>query len=130
MAEDVEHSLASLLRISDSLNSTFDLETLLDALGKETLELTGAEAGCAGLRTARGMSCNHFLRGTETIPFIYDCGPGIGWPGRALAKGSYYLTNDASRDSLITAQVRERFRVTSGMCIPILDSQRDIIAFF
>ena len=130
MAEDVEHSLASLLRISDSLNSTFDLETLLDALVKETLELTGAETGCAGLRTARGMSCNHFLRGTETIPFIYDCGPGIGWPGRALAKGSYYLTNDASRDSLITAQVRERFRVTSGMCIPILDSQRDVIAFF
>jgi K+-sensing histidine kinase KdpD len=130
MAEDVEHSLASLLRISDALNSTFELESLLDALVKQALELTGAETGCAGLRTAKGMSCNHFLRGTETIPFIYDCGPGIGWPGRALTQGSYYLTNDASSDPLMIPQVRERFGVRSGMCIPILDAQRDVIAFF
>jgi K+-sensing histidine kinase KdpD len=129
MAEDVEHSLASLLRITDSLNSTFDLESLLDSLVRQALELTGAETGCAGLRTARGMSCNHFLRGTDTIPFIYDCGPGIGWPGRALLQGSYYLTNDASCDLQMIPQVREKFAVRSGICIPILDGQKDVIAF-
>ncbi len=130
MAENVEQALASLLRISDRLNSTFDLESLLDALVKQALELAGAETGCAGLRTARGMSCNHFLRGTETIPFVYDCGPGIGWPGWALAQGTYYLTNDASRDPLIIPQVREKFGVRSGMCIPILDGRKNVIAFF
>ena len=102
MAEkELEHSLASLLRISDRLNSTFDLESLLDALVEEVLELTSAETGCAGLRTAKGMSCDHFLQGTDNVPFIYDCGPGIGWPGWALTHGTYYLTNDALHDSLI-----------------------------
>ncbi|MDQ2841013.1 MAG: GAF domain-containing protein, partial [Acidobacteriota bacterium] len=130
MAEEIEHSLASLLQISDILNSTFDLQSLLDALVEQALELTGAESGCAGLRTGKGMSCNHFLQGADRVPFIYDCGPGVGWPGHVLTDGTYYLTNDASHDSVIAPQVRERFGVKSGICIPILDAQKDVIAFF
>jgi hypothetical protein len=38
VVEDIEHSLASLLRISDILNSTFDLDSLLDALVEQALE--------------------------------------------------------------------------------------------
>lgn len=130
MAEAIEHSLASLLQISDSLNSTFDLQSLLGALVEQALELTGAETGCAGLRTGKGMSCDHFLQGTDRVPFIYDCGPGVGWPGHVLTHGTYYLTNDASHDSVIAPQVRARFSVKCGICIPILDAQKDVIAFF
>jgi K+-sensing histidine kinase KdpD len=130
VAEEIEHSLASLLRISDILNSTFDLQSLLDALVEQALELTGAETGCAGLRTGNGVSCNHFTQGTDRVPFIYDCEPGIGWPGHVLTHGTYYLTNDASHDLLIAPQVRDRFGVKSGICIPILDARKDVIAFF
>lgn len=130
VAEEIEHSLAALLRISDILDSSFDLQSLLDALVKQALELTGAESGCAGLRTGKGMSCNHFLHGTDRVPFIYDCGPGVGWPGHVLTDGIYYLTNDASHDSVIAPQIRERFGVKSGICVPILDAQKDVIAFF
>jgi K+-sensing histidine kinase KdpD len=128
--KELEHSLASLLRISEKLNSTFDLESLLDALVEEALELTGAESGCAGLRTAKGLLCNHFRGETGIVPFTHDCGPGIGWPGWVLTHGTYYLTNDALHDSLIVPEIRERFGVTSGMSIPILDSKKDVIGVF
>ena len=131
MAEkELEYSLTSLLRISDTLNSTFDLDSLLDALVEKVLELTSAESGCAGLRTAKGMSCGRFLQGACIVPFIYDCGPGIGWPGWVLTHRTYYVTNDALNDTVIVPEVRERFDVTSGMTIPILDSKKDVIAFF
>lgn len=128
--KELEHSLTSLLRISDSLNSTFDLESLLDALAKQVVEMTKAESGCAGLRTENGMSCDQVLQGKSIVPFTYDCTTGSGWSGWVLTHGTYYLTNDALKDMVILPEVRQRFGVTSGMSIPILDSRKDVIAFF
>ncbi len=127
--KELEYSLASLRRFSDRLNSTFDLESLLDALVEEVLELTNSETGCAGLRTPQGMSCDHFLHAGSIVPFRYRCEPGIGWPGWVLTQETYYLTNDALHDALIVPEVRERFGVTSGISIPIVDSQKDVIGF-
>jgi K+-sensing histidine kinase KdpD len=128
--KELEHSLASLLRISEKLNSTFDLESLLDALVEEALEMTEAKSGCAGLRTAKGLLSDHFREETGIVPFTYDCGPGIGWAGWVLTHGTYYLTNEAMHDPLIIREIRERFGVTSGMSIPILDSKEDVIGVF
>ena len=128
--KELEHSLTSLLRISDSLNSTFDLENLLETLGKQVIEMTHAESGCAGLRTENGMSCDHVLQGQSVVPFTYNCTTGSGWPGWILTHGTHYLTNDALKDVVILPEVRQRFSVTSGMSIPILDSKKDVIAFF
>jgi len=50
--------------------------------------------------------------------------------GWVLMQGTYYLTNDALHHPLIVPEVRERFGVTSGMSIPIIDSKKDVIAFF
>ena len=52
--KETEHSLRSLLRLSEKLNSAPDLDSLLDSLVEQLLELTGAESGCAGLRTSQG----------------------------------------------------------------------------
>jgi two-component system sensor histidine kinase KdpD len=109
-AKRLECSLTALLRLSDRFNSIFDLDGLLDALVEQAIELTDAESGCAGLRTASGL--------------------GTGWPGWVLTNGTFYLTNDALNDTVIAPEIRERFAVTSGMCIPILDSERSVIAYF
>jgi signal transduction histidine kinase len=133
VANELEHSLTSLLRLSDRLNSIFDLNNLLDALVEHILELTNAERGCAGLRTAEGMACNHFLQVSHGLAVVaelaYDCKPGTGWPGWVLANRIPYLTNEALNDTVIVPEIRERFRVTSGMCIPIVGSQKEVIAF-
>ena len=125
-ASELEHSLTSLLRLSDSLNSIFDLDTLLDALVGQMLELTDAQAGCAGLRTSNGISCGRFLQGSRMVPMMYE--PGSGWSGWVLTHGTSYLTNDALNDAVIVPEIRERFGVISGMSIPITDGQKDVIA--
>jgi K+-sensing histidine kinase KdpD len=127
--KELEHSLTSLLRLSDSLNSIFDLETLLDVLVEQMLELTDAQAGCAGLRTPNGMACNHFLQGSRVVPLMYECGPSSGWPGWVLTHGTCYLTNDALNDAVIVPEIRDRFGVISGMSIPIVDGEQNVIAF-
>jgi PAS domain S-box-containing protein len=128
--KETEHSLRSLLRMSDKLNSASDLDSLLDTLVGQLLELTGAESGCAGLRTSNGMSCRHFFQGFRVVPLTYTCAPGVGWAGWLLQHGTNYLTNDASNDLVILPEVRERFGVRSGIAVPIVDSEKDVIAFF
>ena len=128
--KELERSLTSLLRLSDRLNSVFELDKLLDALVEQALELTNAQSGCAGLRTVRGMSCNHFLQGSDIVPFLYDCGPGTGWAGWVLTNKTTYFTTDALNDTVIVPEIRERFGVASGMCIPIIDSEKEVIGFF
>jgi K+-sensing histidine kinase KdpD len=129
-AKELERPLVSLLRLSDSLNSTFDVNKLLDVLVEQVIELTNAESGCAGLRTAKGMSCSRFLPGSGVVPLSYDCGPDTGWPGWVMAHRTHYLTNDALNDTVIVPDVRERFGVKSGMCIPMIDAEKDVIGFF
>jgi K+-sensing histidine kinase KdpD len=128
--KDTEHSLRSLLRLSDKLNSASDLDSLLDSLVEQLLELTGAESGCAGLRTSQGMSCGHFFLGSQVVPLAYHCAPGVGWAGWLIQHGTHYLTNDAAHDAVIVPEVRERLGVKSGLAVPIIDSEKDAIAFF
>ena len=125
-----EHSLRSLLRLSEKLNSAPDLDSLLDGLVEQLLELTGAESGCAGLRTSQGMSSSHFLQGSRIVPLTYHCAPGVGWAGWLIQHGTHYLTNDAAHDAVIVPEVRERLGVRSGIAIPIADSEKRVIAFF
>ncbi len=128
--EQGEHALTSLLRISERLNSTFDLHSLLDALLEQLLELTGAESGCAGMRTRQGLSCDHFLHKKGTVPLTNLANANGGWADWVLLHGTSYLTNDALSDPVILPEVRERLGVKSGLCIPIIDSKKDVIAFF
>ncbi|MDQ6760826.1 MAG: ATP-binding protein [Acidobacteriota bacterium] len=128
--EPLEHALTSLLRISEKLNSTFDLHSLLDTLVEQLLELTGADSGCAGMRTGQGMSCDNFLHEKSSVPLTHFGKPETGWAGWVLMHGTSYLTNDALSDRVILPEVRERFGVKSGLCVPIIDSRKDVIAFF
>jgi len=125
-----EHSLKVLLRISDKLNAAPDLDSLLDTLAEQLLELTGAESGCVGLRTSQGMSCDHFFQGPSVVPLTYHCMPGVGWAGWLLEHGSHYLTNDAAHDPVILPEVRGRLDVRSGIGVAIVDNDNDVIAFF
>jgi PAS domain S-box-containing protein len=128
--KNMEHSLRCLLRMSAELNSASNLDELLDLLVEQLLELNEAESGCAGLRTPQGMSSGHFFQGPEMVPLTYHCAPGVGWAGWLIDHGSYYLTNDAEKDPVILPEVRKRFGVKSGLAVPIVDSQNDVIAFF
>ena len=53
-----------------------------------------------------------------------------GLAGWLIKHGIHYLTNDAAHDPLIVPEVRERLGVRSGIAVPIVDSEKDVIAFF
>ncbi len=127
--KETQHFLRVLLSMSEKLNSAPDLDILLDRLVEQLLELTGAESGCAGLRIPQGMSYGHCFQGSGVIPLTYLCAPGVGWAGSLIDSGSPYLTNDAANDPVIVPEVRERLAVRSGMAVPIVDSEKDVIAF-
>jgi PAS domain S-box-containing protein len=127
--KETEHSLGSLLRMSEKLNSEPDLDSLLDRLVEQLLELTGAESGCAGWRTSQGMWCDHLFQGSGVVPLMYNY-TGGGWAGWLLEHGRPYTTNDAAHDPVIAPEVRKRLGVRSGMAIPIFDGEKDVIAFF
>jgi len=128
--KETERSLRSLLHLSDTLNSASDVDGVLDRLVEELLELIGAESGCAGLRTIQGMSCGHFFQGHSVMPLTYHCVPGVGWAGWLIEHGTHYLTNDATHDPVVLPEMRERLAIRSGIAIPIVDSEQDVIAFF
>jgi PAS domain S-box-containing protein len=136
MARDVterllaERTIHSLLRISEKLNSTLDVDTLMNSLILEAMKLTDSEIGWSGLATERGMVSTSCVRGSQVVPFEYCWPPGVGWPGWVLAHKVPYVSNDAQADRVIVPEIREQWGVKSGIDTPILDTQGEVIGFF
>lgn len=126
----MEADLRSLLSISAMLNATLDIDSLLDSLIVESIRLTKAEGGCAGLRTRDGMACHRYFQGSEPVPFEYCWPAGVGWPGWVLTHKVPYLTNDAANDPVIVPELRERFRIKCGIVTPLIDANDKVIGFF
>ncbi len=125
-----ETLLRALLEITRRLNSTLDINQLLDSLVVEAMKLTNAQIGWSGLRTAAGMVCRKCFRGSQAVPFEYRWPAGVGWPGWVLTYKVPYFTNDAAGDSVIVPEIRERFGVQSGIHTPVVDVKGEVIAFF
>jgi PAS domain S-box-containing protein len=119
-----------LLGVSTKLNSTLDLDELLDILVQEAIGLVGAESGVAGLCTSEGMVCHRYFQKGTAVPFEYCWPPMRGLPGWLMVHGIPYLTNDAANDAQIVHELCERFGVRSAVATPIVSSQGDVLGFF
>ena len=128
--KEAEADIHSLLKISKTLNSTRDIDALMDSLIIEAVKMTGAECGWSGMRTPEGMACHKYFRDFRFIPFEYCWPPGSGWPGWVLVHKVPYATNDALGDRVIVPRIREQFGIRSGIDTPILDTRGEIIGFF
>lgn len=125
-----ERALQALLRASQKLHASLDLDSLLDQLVEEALELADAEGGCAGLRTPEGMVCQAYQTRNERRPLAYCWPAGHGLPGWLLEHKRPYLTNDARNDPQIVPALRDAFGVWSAVSTPILDAQGEVLGFF
>ncbi len=125
-----EDAVRSLLRITRELNSTLDVDALMESLVKETLTLLDAESGCAGLRTPEGMVCQQHVRGSEVTPFRHCWPSGHGLAGWVAVHKAPYATNDARNDPQVDAEARERFGIRSALCTPLLDHRGEVLGFF
>lgn len=125
-----EATIQTLFRISKKLNSTLDVDTILDELAQEAIQIVDGESGFAGLRTAKGMSViRYFLKG-RAIPFQYTWLEGQGIPGWVLKNKIPYGTSDAAHDPLIQHDLSINSDIRSIICTPILDSSGGVLAYF
>jgi GAF domain-containing protein len=119
-----------LFRISNKLNATLDVETILDELAQEAIRIVNGESGFAGLRTAGGMTVRKYFRQGVAIPFEHTWPIGQGIPGWVLQYKVPYGTSDAADDPMILHELAINAGVRSIICTPILDSAGEVLAFF
>ncbi|MGD9851591.1 MAG: ATP-binding protein [Nitrospirales bacterium] len=125
-----DDAIRALLRLSDKLNSTFDVEKLMDVLVTEATQLVYARSGLAGLAIGKTLVCQKYLQDQVLHPFHRSWHPGQGLPGWLLSNKTPYLTNHAEADSCIDPDFRESFAIASALSIPILDAKETLLGFF
>jgi PAS domain S-box-containing protein len=125
-----EDVIRALLRLSAKLNSTFDVERLMDELLIEATQLVHAHAGLAGLRVGATLVCHKYLRDQVLHAFHRSWRSGQGLPGWLLRNKAAYLTNHAEADRHIEQDLRETFSIASALSIPILDAKDTLLGFF
>jgi PAS domain S-box-containing protein len=119
-----------LFRISKKLNSTLDVDKILDALAQEAIRLVNGESGFAGLRTAEGMTVHKYFHRGTAIPFDYTWSIREGIPGWVLEHKVPYGTSDAQSDPLMHHHLSINTDVNSVICTPILDSAGEVLGYF
>jgi len=133
-AEDVLHqkdaTIRSLFHIAQTLTKTLELDAILEHLNYEAMMLIGAEGSSAGILSAKEFTCDSFFDRSgpkkEGITWAPDAGL-LGW---VLLNKRTYLTNDAAHDPLIRPEIHNPLRLRSVLCVPVLGSQEEVIAFF
>ncbi|HWQ12383.1 MAG TPA: ATP-binding protein [Roseiflexaceae bacterium] len=125
-----EETVRSLLRISESLTSTLDLQTLMDILVMEAVGLVRAESGVAGLHEPQGMVSHAYLQRGQWLPLEYCWPPGHGLPGWLIGHKVPYLTNDALSDPQIVHQLCVQFGVRQALSTPVLSGCGEVLGFF
>jgi PAS domain S-box-containing protein len=128
--KQAEQTVLKLLVITEKLNSTLEVDTLLDLLVSEAIQIVDAGSGTAGLFTADGMVCRKFFLDGEALPLDYCWPPMRGLAGWLIVHKIPYLTNEAEADPQIDRDFRARFGIRSALSIPILNVQREVIGFF
>ncbi len=126
----VNEALRALLQVSERLNSTLDVEGMLDVLVEEAIRLVDAESGVAGLRTRDGLICRCYRQKGEAVPLEYCWPPMVGLPGWVLEHKVPYLTNDAAHDPQVIPEHCNELGIRSALCVPILDSAGEVLGFF
>jgi signal transduction histidine kinase len=125
-----EAVIQSLFRLSTKLNTTFDVDIILDTLAQEAIEMVNGESGFAGLRSAEGMTVHKYYKNGAEFSFEYTWALGEGIPGWVLNYKVPYGTSVATEDPMIKHELEINRDVRSIICTPILDTFGEVIAYF
>jgi len=125
-----EITIQTLFRISNKLNSTLEIDTILDELAYEAIQIVNGESGFAGLRTSEGMQVWKYFKNGKAIPFEYTWPLDKGIPSWVLKYKIPYGTSDAANDPIMQHELSINSDVRSIICTPILDSAGEVLAYF
>ena len=121
--------IRTLYRISNHLNSTLDIETILDQLAQEAIRIVGGESGFAGLATADGMKVQKYFNKGKPEPFEHHWTIGQGVPGWVLKNKTTYVTNNPGVDPQVEQGLLVNRGARSLICAPIVNSVGVVLAY-
>jgi PAS domain S-box-containing protein len=125
-----EETILTLLRISERLTATLDVDMLLDVLVQEAIRLVEAESGVAGLLAPEGMTAKKYFQKDEVVPLECRWAPMQGLPGWLIVHKTPYLTNDVAADAQVDRDLCERLGVRTALSTPILSARGEVLGFF
>jgi signal transduction histidine kinase len=125
-----EATIQTLFRISNKLNATLEVDTILDELAQEAIRIVDGESGFAGLRTPEGMTISKYFQKGVAIPFEHTWKQGQGIPGWVLHYRVPYGTSDVENDPNVQHELPIYENVHSIICTPILDSVGEVLGYF
>jgi PAS domain S-box-containing protein len=124
----LEEASLSLRKLSTMLQSTLDVEEILDDLIREAVCMVGAESGIASLCSTEGISSyRSFVKGEALPPETLL--PGEKIPGRVIAHCDPCLANDVGGDPRLDREMAARHGVRNAISTPILDACGKMIGF-
>jgi signal transduction histidine kinase len=127
-AERIETALLCLRKLSRSLHSTLDIETILDHVVREAIVLLGAESGLVAHCCAEGMASYRYFQNGRLVP-SGDWTPGAEIPGRVIVKSESYLTNDALHDQQADIRQAAAYGVRTAVSTPMLNCGGEMIGY-
>lgn len=122
-------ALADLRNLSIALQSTLEVDTVLEDLIRAATEIVRAQGGIAALCSPDGLSGFQRLEEGKLLPPEEGWTPGQPIPARLVSRLEPYLCNDPQHDPLVDAAQARRYGVKNLVSTPIVDSCGSVIGF-
>ncbi|MFA7421521.1 MAG: PAS domain S-box protein [Melioribacteraceae bacterium] len=125
-----EETINSLLRISEKLYSSLEIDQILDSLVVESIKLVDAESGFAAIidgdkfLTKRYYHQDHW----EYSKLSWELDSSICVQFRDRKEG--YITNNAESDPLIHPELKSKYAISQLISVPLFGSNGELLGFF
>lgn len=125
-----EETINSLLRISEKLYSSLEIDQILDSLVIESIKLVDAESGFAAIidgdrfLTKRYFNQDHW----EYSKLTWELECNLCNQFRNRKEG--YITNNAENDPLIHSELKAKYSIAQVISVPLFGSRGELLGFF
>ncbi len=123
-------NLRLLSQAVQQVSTVMETPAIIRSLVASAMELTGATGGAAGLMVEGRMVFTEYNLQGRITPIHYEFTLGYGAPGRVMATGMPYTSNDAANDPHVVADIQKVFGFQTLADVPIISRGGDLLGCF
>lgn len=125
-----EETINSLLRISEKLYSSLEIDQILDSLVVESIKLVDAESGFASITDGERFIAKRYFNQDhwEFLKLTWELESNLSNQFRNRKEG--YIVNKAEIDALIHPELKEKYLISQAISVPLYGANGELIGFF